>query len=127
MPGANSKQSAVIMAYWPSTQWNLTINYSTMQLGIVQYFVWHKICVKSKDKTVAEYHLFAYVKWKDLHRKFDWFGTAATVCESTSESCSNFLLVQRIARRCAYVSMPVNFGDLIENVFITCPIFKYCM
>lgn len=61
MPGANSKQSAVIMAYWPSTQWNLTINYNTMQVGIVQYFVWHEICVKSKDKTVAEYHLFASV------------------------------------------------------------------
>ena len=41
MPGVNSKQSAVVMAYWPITQWNLNIDYSTMQVGVVQYFVRH--------------------------------------------------------------------------------------
>ena len=30
--------------------------------------------------------------------------------------------VQRIARRCAYISMPVNFDSFTETVFIACPI-----
>ena len=101
MPGVNSRKSAVIMAYWPSCsiQQNLNIDYSTMQVGVVKYFVKHKLCVKninSTDKMITEYHLFAYVSWKKLHRKFDWFGAAVTVCESFSEfCCSNFLPVQR--------------------------------
>ena len=130
MPGANSKLSSVVMAYWPSRQQNLDIDYSTMQVGVVQYFVRHKICVKdTANKMASEYHLFAYVKWKELHRNFDWFGAAATVCEVATEfCCSNFLPVQRIARRCAHVTMSVNFGDITENVFIACPIsFKYCI
>lgn len=52
------------MIYWPSTQQNLNTDYSTMQVGVVQYFVQHKICVNdmnSTDKMVSEYHLFAYV------------------------------------------------------------------
>ena len=74
-------------------------------------------------------HLLAYVKWKELHRNFDWFGVRATVCETASEHCySNFLPVQRIAQRCAHVTLRVNFGDATEKVFIACPIpFKYCM
>ena len=87
MPGVNRRKSAVIMAYWPSCsiQQNLNIDYSTMQVGVVKYFVKHKLCVKninSTDKMITEYHLFAYVSWKKLHRKFDWFGAAATVCEA---------------------------------------------
>lgn len=74
-----------------------------------------------------ENHLFAKVKWKVLHRHYDWFGASATVCEVSPEfSCTNFLPVQRIAKRCAHVTMPVKFGDITENVFIACPIsFKY--
>ena len=40
----------------------------------------------------------------------------------------NFVPIQRIACRCAYVTMPVKFNDIIETVFIACPIsFKYCV
>lgn len=126
MPGTNSKLSAVIMAYWSNVQQNLSIDYSTMQVGVVQHFVQHKIIM---NNNVSDYHLFAYVRWKELHRNLDWFGAAATVCEDASEFCySNYLPVQRIARRCAHVIMPVKFGDITENVFIACPIsFKYCM
>ena len=95
----------------------------------MKYFVKHKLCVKninSTDKMITEYHLFAYVSWKKLHRKFDWFGAGATVCESFSEfCCSDFSPVQRIAQRCAYAC---KFGDITENVLIECPIsLKYYM
>ena len=47
MPGPNSKMSAVVMAYWPSRRQHLdNIDYSTMKVGVVQYFVRHKICLK---------------------------------------------------------------------------------
>ena len=31
--------------------------------------------------------------------------------------------VQRIAKRCAHVTMPIKFSDITENVFIACPLF----
>ena len=127
MPGPNSKTSAVVMAYWPSTRQHLdNIDYSTMQVGVVQHFVRHTIRVKdSTNKMNFEHHLLAHIKWKELHRNFDWFGVVATMCETVSEHCyCNFL---RIARRCAHVTLLVNFRDTTDEVFIACPIpFKYC-
>ena len=45
MPGPNSRSSAVIKAYWPSRGHDLdSIEYSAMQVGVVQYFLQHKLC-----------------------------------------------------------------------------------
>ena len=80
MPGPNSILSAVIMAYWYTTRCDLSnINYSTMQVGVVQYFLRHRIITSNAtNETSVEDHLFAKVKWKVLHRHYDWFGAAAT-------------------------------------------------
>ena len=44
MPGPHSHTSSVIMAYWPSRGNILNnINYSKRQVGIVQYYIRHKI------------------------------------------------------------------------------------
>lgn len=71
---------------------------------------------------------FAYVQWKELHNRYDWYGSSATVCvnifEFTSACC--FSPVQRITHRCANITMPVNLNGFTETVFIACPIaFKY--
>ena len=130
MPGRNSNSSAVVMAYWPNRVEDLsTIDYSTMQVGVVQYFSRHKFCYSISGNHEEEVHIFACVKWKRLHAHFDWFGSSAIVCESIDEiEFTNFMPVQRIACRCAYISMPVDFHDITETVFIACPItMKYCV
>ena len=107
MPGRNSRSSAVIMAYWPSRGNCLNdIDYSIMQVGVVQYFLWHKLCCGMPGSHKVE----SCVKWKRLHAHYDWFGASATVCEDIDTlEFINFVPIQRIACRCAYVTMPVNF------------------
>ena len=53
--------------HWSMTQQDLNnIDYSTMQVEIVQYFLQHKIVVRSHitNEAIVENHLFAKVKWK---------------------------------------------------------------
>lgn len=131
MPGPNSHTSSVIMAYWPSRGSSLNhIDYSRKQVGIVQYFLRHDIWLISDNNHVKQEHIFAYVKWKELHEHYDWYGVSATVCNNSFEvsgACC-FLPIQRIFCRCAYTLMPIKFSDLVETVFIACPIsFKYCL
>ena len=72
MPGRNSKSSAVVMAYWPNRGEDLsTIDYSTMQVGVVQYFSRHKFRYSISGNHQEEVHIFACVKWKRLHAHFD--------------------------------------------------------
>ena len=132
MPGPNSKSSSVIMAFWcdhDSTVQN--INYNRMCVGIVQYFLKHKLFYTLQDgQTKKEDHIFAFVYWKHLHENHDWFGSSATVCTNMFEPCTAccFLPVQRIAHRCAAIKMPVSFHGVVEDVFIACPIpLNYCM
>ena len=77
MPERNSKSSAVAMAYWPNRGEDLsTIDYSTMQVGAVQYFLRHKFCYSITGNRQKEVHIFACVKLKRLHAHFDWFGSS---------------------------------------------------
>ena len=68
MPGRNSRSSAVIMAYWPSRGNCLNdIDYSIMQVGVAQYFLWHKLCCGMPGSHKVE----SCVKWKRLHAHYD--------------------------------------------------------
>ena len=68
MPGQNNKSSSVIMAYWPSRVQDLaSAECSTMQVGVVQYFMQHKFHYHLSDRIQEDVHLFACVKWKRLH------------------------------------------------------------
>ena len=127
-PGPNSKASSVIMAYWSYSGTVSSIDYTRMLVGVVQYFVRNKVTISDSDTTDENVeHAFAYVKWKKLHPKFDWFGQSATVCINDTEE-SNFLPVQRISCRCAHVLLPVKFETHEENVFIACPLpIRYYM
>lgn len=84
----------------------------------------------TNEEIKKEEHIFAYVRWKELHPYHDFYGVSATVCVNMFQpfnSCC-FLPVQRIACRCAYAIMPVKLNDTIETVFIACPIpFKYSL
>jgi len=122
MRGPNNITSSVIMAFWPSKGSSLqSTDYSTKNVGVVQFFVIHHLTHSGADN---EKHIFAYVKWKQLHRNRNHFGKSATVCEDLFEpddACC-FLPIQRIACRCAFAVMPVNFSDITETVFIACPV-----
>lgn len=63
MPGPHSHTSSVIMAYWPSRGSILTnIDYSKRQLGVIQYYIRHKIRFVINNEIVEHVHIFAYVK-----------------------------------------------------------------
>lgn len=119
MPGQNSKSSSVIKAYCPSRLHDLpSIDSSTMQVGTVQYFMQHKLHFRISGKVEEHVHLCACVKWKRLHIHYDWFGSSATVFDNTEElECTNFIPIQRITRRCRYITLPVNFKDFTKTVF----------
>ena len=125
LPGQNSRTSSVVMAYWPSTTRTslLNIDYSRMQVGVVQYFISHILQYREMNVEKREEHVFAYVKWKKRHPHYDWFGLSATVCINSyeSETCFSMLPIQRIARRCATIVLPIDFGDLSETVLLPAP------
>ena len=129
LPGANSRSSSVIMAFWPSRGHTLSnIDYSKMGVGIIQYFIEHLLHYELNGNRIQEKHVFAYVRWKELHCYHDWYGSSATVCANMFEypAACCYLPVQRIACRCASIVMPVDFNELTETVFIACPIaLKY--
>ena len=119
------------MAYWPNRGSELTsIDYSRMQVGVIQYFIRHTLSYFESNERKEEDHVFAYVKRKQCHFHSDWFGVSATVCTDSFESPSPCCLlpVQRIACRCASIRMLVDFGDISETGFIACPIvLKYTL
>lgn len=128
MPGANSVKSSVITAFWPGKGNNLqTIDYSTKQVGVIQYFLIHYFSSAEVDE---ERHIFAYVKWKQPHRHQSYFGKSAIVSEDqfeVTDACC-FLPVQRISNRCAYALLTVSFPDITERVFVACPLeFNYML
>ena len=128
MPGPNNSASSVIMAFWPNSD---SIDYSRMQVGVVQYFLKHTTTLASDTESNEVQHILAYIKWKEQHPQFNWFGVSATVCVDTftSQSPSNFLPVQCIACRCAYAKIPVTFEtNYTETVFVASPFpIRYCM
>ena len=133
MPGPNNSASSVIMAFWPDSGNFHSINYSRMRVGVVQYFLKHTTTLASdtENTCIEVQHVLAYVKWKEQHPQFDWFGVFATVCVDmfTSQTPSNFLPVQRIACRCAHTIIPVTFeNNCTETVFVASPFpIRYCM
>jgi len=81
MPGQNSRSSSVIMAFWPSKGNTLNnIDYSQMQVGVVQFFMRHMLSYSNGGDLIKEERIFAYVLWKQMHPHFNWYGVSATVC-----------------------------------------------
>lgn len=120
---ASANKQAVIMAYWPSTGCSLSnIDYSKCCVGIVQYFLKHKVSFTSDKKTVE--HIFCYVHWKQNHTFYNWFGQSAVVASTAfeAENACCFMPVQRISYLCAHGEMVVDFGSHSETVFVVSPI-----
>ena len=117
----NTKKSGVIMAYWPSTGTSLmSIDYTRYSVGTIDYFVKHRV----KFEESQEDHLFCYVKWKQSHPFFDWYGQLATISSTTNaiQGACCFMPFQRIAYRCASAELCIDF----DSVFVACPInLKY--
>ena len=124
-----NKKSGVIMAYWPASGCTLhSINYSYYNVGIIQFFISNIIKFQEDSHRVEEEHLFCFVEWKQRHVRYDWFGQSAIVSSTLNEvedACC-FMPVQCITSRCASAELSVNFGEIVENVFVACPInLKY--
>jgi len=124
-----NKKSGVIMAYWPISGYALdSIDYSRYNVGTIQFFVTNIVKFKEQNNHVEEEHLFCFVQWKQRHLSYDWFGQSAVVSSNLNqiEDACCFMPVQRIANRCASAELEVDFGDIVNNVFIACPInLKY--
>ena len=98
---------------------------TSLNVGVVQYFVKHTI------SDIRDYeHVFAYVHWKKKHPQCDWFGSSAIVYIDIDEPLSSkcFIPVQRIACRCAHAVIPVDFNGIVETVFVACPLpIRFCV
>ena len=127
--GSENERSAVVMAYWPGTGSSLeNIDYTRCRVGIIQYFLRHSATFAPSQE--HEEHLFCFIRWKQSHPSYDWFGHSATVtslaCEPLSACC--YMPVLRIAYRCAYGELSVQFVDKTEKVFVVSPVkLKFCI
>ena len=84
----------------------------------VQYFLKHNISF-TEDRMCNEHqHIFAYVKWKEAHEQYNWYGISATVCNDSFKipAACRYIPVQQIYCRCAHTVMPVKFNEIAENV-----------
>jgi len=123
------KIGSTIMAYWSGNGNCLTnIDYSVCHVGVILSFLKHTITIvgESAPRSFA----LCYVKWKQQHPHFDFFGKSATVSSTLDEveSVCSYMPVQQVAYRCAYGEMSVDFGPIRELVFVTSPIaLKFCL
>ena len=121
----NNRQAknSIFTAYWPANSNNL----SSKRICQINYFIQHSIIMKSTvtQQTVTAQHLFSYVSWYKEHSKYDWFGTSATVCKTTTEedSCYNYIPLQRLLCPCAFGTLPLQFEDNVtETVLVAVPL-----
>ena len=123
------KVGSTIMAYWPGNgSCLMNIDYSVCRVGVIQYFLKHTITVVG-DPAPRSFAL-CYVKWKQKHPCFDFFGKSATISSTLDEveSVCSYMPAQRIAYRCTYGEMSVDFGHIRELVFVASPVaLKFCL
>jgi len=123
------KAGSTIMAYWPGSGNDLrNIDYSVCHVGVIQYFLKHSIKFLG-DSAPCSFAL-CYVKWKQTHPDFDFFGKSAVISSTMIkiDGVCSYMLVQRIAHRCAFGEMPVDFGHICELVYVASPIaLKFCV
>ena len=122
-------KEGVIMAYWPGSGNSLNnIDYSNLQVGIVQYFFKHFISFDNSSERHS--HLFCYVLWKHPHVFNQNFGQSVVITSTFNESegvCC-FMPVQRIIYRCASGELQTTIGSTTDTVFYACPIsMKFCI
>lgn len=132
MSGANSHSSSMISAFWPGRGSSLSaVDNISKSIGVVQYFVLHTVELYT-DSTCSEterlQHVFCYVKWQKRHPKANWFWCSAVVCCDSFEipDACNFMPIQRVVNKCAYVKVHVNFDSYDDSVLVVCPLpIKY--
>ena len=121
------KTGSTIMAFWAGNGESLTdIDYSVCRVGVVQYFLKHSVTF-SGDSCSRSFAL-CYIKWKQTHPYFDYFGKSAVISSTLNEvsNVCSYMPVQRIAYMCAFGEMLVDFGPIREVVFVASPIaFKF--
>ena len=123
------KAGSTIMAYWAGSGGSLMhIDYSVCRVGVIQYFLKHS--VKFLGDSAPRSFALCFVKWKQRHPNYDYFGKSAVVSSTMYEvgNVCSYMPVQRMAYQCAFGEMSVDFGHIREVVFIASPIaFKFCI
>ena len=114
-------RNSCVAAHWksPSTPCELRI-------GHIQYFLKHRI-----DTVTGQVeHVIAVVHWFKKHPQEMYFGTSSYIVRSDVESGYSFCYVpvQRLASRCCFGTLTVDFPYGSENVIVAVPIsFKFCI
>ena len=122
------ESGSVIMAYWAGNgSYINNINYSTCGVGVIQHFLKHSIKFAG-DSTCT--FILCYIKWKQLHPCFDFYGKSTIVSSTLNEvpGLCCYMPLQRIAFRCASGEMYVDLGEIREIVFVASPVaMKFCI
>ena len=120
----SSRNSSIIQAHWPVEEAQGLNPRPVKTIGQIQYFVKTNITVATSSTTSISLELIlAYVHWFKKHRHENWYGLSFKVCDPIAPRIVNtysFLPIQRITGRCAHVTLKVDFGDMVEDVFIAC-------
>lgn len=124
---SRSKKASVIGAFWPSEGSVSSIDYTRLQIGIIQYFIEHKVVLKEEGGSSLEQTcLLCCVKWFKPHPEHNYFGNSVIVAQhlEATESPMRYMPVQRIACRCAYMFTQLQFSSSTEDVTIAIPIVR---
>lgn len=117
---AKSNHSSAICAYWAGVGGEITSDLNTLRVGLIQYFVKHKVCITASSQSKRIVNIFARVHWYRTHLREEWFHHRALVASPDMITCgpATFLPVSRILSRCAITSRTVRFVYGEDNVIV---------
>jgi len=117
---AKGNRSSAICAYWVGVGGEISSNFDTLRVGLIQYFVKHTVCITASSQSKRIVNVFAKVHWYRTHLREQWFHHRALVCSPDMISCgpATFLPVSRIFCRCAITSNTVKFDYGEDNVIV---------
>ena len=126
-----NKKHSVIASYWPGFGESIDqLDPAMKRIGTITFFLKHTVTLERESNgeslRVEKNHIFCRVKWHQYHSQPLHFGSSAIACtrQTEVESACCYLPLKRVANRCAFGDIAVNFGDPlgIDSTFVAIPL-----
>lgn len=124
-----NKKHSVIASYWPGMGERIDqFDPALKRIGTITFFLKHSLTLESETNAerMEKNHIFCRVKWHMYHSHPLHFGSSAIACirQTEVENACCFLPFKRIANRCAFGDISIDFGDPlgIDSTFVAIPL-----
>lgn len=123
----NTKHS-IIASYWPGLGESIAnFDPALKRIGTILFFLKHTVTLKKESNCeIKKTHVFCRVKWHQYHQYPPYFGSSAIACtrQFEVENACCFPPLKRVANRCAFGNITIDFGDRLGNdtAFVAIPL-----